>query len=137
MAILEKIDSVVQNTLDGKSRLVNRVVDNLLDPDLTPIPDDKPGLLGYLSRVKPQLRKSVFYVDAYEEAISKAKRLFPNDSSFSDYIMGADNLIGEIRNELKESAERKERRNDLRMVIIMLVILLITIMVASTLLPYM
>ena len=66
------------------------------------IPDTRIELLEYMSDLRPHLRVSEHNVDIYEECVRKAKRLFPDDPLFRDYIDGFEASSKKIRAEIKE-----------------------------------
>lgn len=94
-----------------------------------PIPDTKPELLEFFSTLRPQMRKSEFLVDVYEEAVVKAQRFFPGDPDLQRYVADSEERIKEIRQELKEKKEQNEvKANDKIIAVIFLILLAFLVM---------
>ena len=112
----EKLVSLV------KSALVEKKQD-----DIGPmrIPDSKEELLDFLSMLRPQMRKSEVLVDVYEEAVFKAKRLFPSDPDFDRYVSDSEERINSIRNELKEQKDKEEEKSSNKLLIMIFIYVLL------------
>ena len=112
----EKLVSLV------KSALVEKKQD-----DIGPmrIPDSKEELLDFLSMLRPQMRKSEILVDVYEEAVFKAKRLFPGDPDFERYVSDSEERINSIRNELKEQKDKEEEKSSNKLLIMIFIYVLL------------
>lgn len=112
----EKLVSLV------KSALVEKKQD-----DIGPmrIPDSKEELLDFLSMLRPQMRKSEILVDVYEEAVFKAKRLFPGDPDFDRYVSDSEERINSIRNELKEQKDKEEEKSSNKLLIMIFIYVLL------------
>ena len=93
------------------------------------IPDTRIELLEYMSNLKPYLRASELNVDIYEECVRKAKRSFPDDPLFRDYIAGFDSYSKEIRAEIKEEKEEKQQDKEDKKFIIVFALLIINTLV--------
>ena len=88
------------------------------------IPNTKEELLEFMSSLRPKLRTSERYVDLYEECIIKVKRLFPDDPSFHDYVVGFENTAVDIRTELRHKQEEKNQNNEDKKILIVFIILI-------------
>ena len=112
----EKLVSLV------KSALVERRQD-----DIGPmrIPDNKEELLDFFGTLRPQMRKSEILVDVYEEAVFKAKRLFPGDPGFDRYVSDSEERINSIRNELKEQKDKEEEKSSNKLLIMIFIYVLL------------
>ena len=93
------------------------------------IPDTRIELLEYMSALRPHLRVSEHNVDIYEECVRKAKRLFPDDPLFRDYIDGFEASSKKIRAEIKEEKEEKQQDKEDKKFIIVFALLIINTLV--------
>lgn len=125
MDLQKKIESLITTVTSPKSLDENRMAPAPNATGLLYIPNTKPELLEFMSNLKPQVRISDYYVDVYEEAVNRAKRLFPNDPVFLYYTLGSEVFISEVRNELKERhKEEKEKRDDKSFIVLFAFVLL-------------
>ena len=93
------------------------------------IPDTRIELLEYMSDLRPHLRVSEHNVDIYEECVRKAKRLFPDDPLFRDYIDGFEASSKKIRAEIKEEREERQQDKEDKKFIIVFALLIINTLV--------
>lgn len=113
----EKLVSLVKSALVERKRT----------DDIGPmrIPDNKEELLDFFGTLRPQMRKSEILVDVYEEAVFKAKRLFPGDPDFDRYVSDSEERINSIRNELKEQKDKEEEKSSNKLLIMIFIYVLL------------
>lgn len=100
------------------------------------IPDTRIELLEYMSDLRPHLRVSEHNVDIYEECVRKAKRLFPDDPLFRDYIDGFEASSKKIRAEIKEEKEERQQDKEDKKFIIVFALLIINTLLGFLLLRF-